>query len=95
MKRTLVEQETILLYNQAEPLANVYSHDTKLLEKLSRLSEKYPDQIIQKDEHSYTIPKQCVSVREPYSEARREAARERAKKGGYKPPKRSKISKTS
>lgn len=88
MKLSLYEQETIILYNQAETTAEVYTHDPKLLEKLSRLAEKYPSQISRKDEHSYTVPKRCVLVREPFSEERRAAARERAKTGGYIPPRR-------
>lgn len=94
MKRSLIEQETIILYNQAELVAEVYSHDPKLLKKLAQLAQKYPEQVIQKEEHSYTVPKGCVLIREPYSEARRNAARERAKIGGYKPPRRNKDSKT-
>lgn len=88
MKLSLYEQETIILYNQAETTAEVYTHDPKLLEKLSRLAEKYPGQISRKDKHSYTVPKRCVLVREPFSEERRAAARERAKAGGYMPPRR-------
>ena len=42
MKLSLYEQETIILYNQAEATAEVYSHDPRLLEKLRRLAEKYP-----------------------------------------------------
>ena len=49
MKLSLYEQETIILYNQAEATAEVYTHDPKLLEKLRRLAEKYPDQIVKKD----------------------------------------------
>ena len=67
----LYEQETILLYNQAEDTADVYTHDPKLLKKLARLAEKYPDQVRRKDAHSFIVPKRCVSVREPYSEQRR------------------------
>lgn len=88
MKLSLYEQETIILYNQAEATAEVYSHDPRLLEKLRRLAEKYPDQIVKKDRQTFVVPKRCVSVREPYSEQRREAARERAKAGGYLPPRR-------
>lgn len=94
MKLSLYEQETIILYNQAETTAEVYTHDPKLLEKLSRLAEKYPSQISRKDEHSYTVPKRCVLVREPFSEERRTAARERAKAGGYMPPHRDKSPKS-
>jgi len=74
MKLSLYEQETIILYNQAEATAEVYSHDPRLLEKLRRLAEKYPDQIAKKDRQTFTVPKRCVSVREPYSAERRKPA---------------------
>ena len=67
MKLSLYEQETIILYNQAEATAEVYTHDSRLLEKLRRLAEKYPDQIVKKDRQTFLVPKRCVSVREPYS----------------------------
>ena len=53
---------------------------------LRRLAEKYPDQIVKKDRQTFTVPKRCVSVREPYSAERRKAASERAKAAGYRPP---------
>ena len=86
MKLSLVERETILLYNQAEPMAEVYTHDPRLMEKLELLAKKHPDQITRKDAHNFTVPKRCVSVREPYSAERRKAASERAKAAGYQPP---------
>ena len=86
MKLSLYEQETIILYNQAEATAEVYTHDPRLLEKLRRLAEKYPDQIVKKDRQTFLVPKRCVSVREPYSAERRKAASERAKAAGYRPP---------
>ena len=86
MKLSLYEQETIILYNQAEVVAEVYTHDPRLLEKLRRLAEKYPDQIVKKDRQTFLVPKRCVSVREPYSAERRKAASERAKAAGYRPP---------
>ena len=74
MKLSLYEQETIILYNQAEATAEVYTHDPRLLEKLRRLAEKYPDQIVKKDRQTFLVPK------------RRKAASERAKAAGYRPP---------
>ena len=56
MKLSLYEQETIILYNQAETTAEVYTHDPRLLEKLRRLAEKYPDQIVKKDRQTFTVP---------------------------------------
>lgn len=88
------EMETILLYNQAESTASVYTHDPKLIKKLRRLSEKYPDKIYPERKErpgavSYIVPKSCVSVREPVSDERRRAASQRAKQAGITPPKRS------
>ena len=57
MKLSKYEQETIILYNQAEPTASVYTHDPKLLEKLARLSEKYPQQIQPDGLNRYIVPK--------------------------------------
>ena len=87
MNLSLVERETILLYNQAEPMAEIYTHDPRLMEKLELLAKKHPDQITRKDAHNFTVPKRCVSVREPYSAERRKAASERAKAAGYQPVK--------
>ena len=65
MKLSLVERETILLYNQAEPMAEVYTHDPRLMEKLELLAKKHPDQITRKDAHNFTVPKyQCHSFAE-------------------------------
>ena len=86
MELTAIEQETIILYNQAEATAEVETYDARLLEKLNRLAEKYPDQIQKTGERRFTVPKRCVSVREPYSAERRKAASERAKAAGYMPP---------
>ena len=46
MKLSLYEQETIILYNQAEATAEVYTHDPKLLEKLRRPSDLYGAQTL-------------------------------------------------
>ena len=54
MKLSLVERETILLYNQADPMAAVYTHDPRLMEKRELLAKKHPDQIIRKD--AITLP---------------------------------------
>lgn len=88
MKLSLQEQETIILYNQAESTAEVYTHDPKLLAKLEALAEKHPSQITRKNALTFLVPRKCVQIREPYDELRRAAARERALAGGYHPPKR-------
>lgn len=56
MKLSKYEKETIILYNQAEPTASVYTQDPKLLVKLARLSEKYPQQIQPDGPNRYVVP---------------------------------------
>lgn len=91
MKLEPSERETIILFSDAEDTASVYTHDHKLKARLKELHRRQPDKIYpEKKEHvgavSYIVPKNCVSIREPYSEARRKAASERAKQAGYRPP---------
>lgn len=86
MKLSRIEQETIILYNEAEATAEVFTYDQKLLAKLERLTEKYPGQVTRTGERQFIVPKACVLVREPYSEERRKAASDRAKANGYRPP---------
>ena len=91
---TKLEQETIILFNEEEKTASVYTHNAKLTEKLRRMAEKFPDQVYpERREHpgavSYIVPKGCISVREPYSEQRRKALSEWAKAENVQPPHRS------
>lgn len=90
MKLSKLEQESIILYNEEESTASIYTHDPKLKRKLKRLAEKYPDKVypdrtVHAGAVSYAVPKSCVSVREPFSDERRRAASERAKNAGYTP----------
>lgn len=94
MKLSKYEQETIICYNEEEATASVYTHNNKLIKKLKRLSEKYPDKVKpERLEHrgavSYLVPKRCVSVREPYSDQRRKTDSNRAKTAKICPPDRS------
>lgn len=87
------ERETIIIYNQAEPNAMVYTHDPKLIAKLRRLHDATPEKVYADfDEPNgaarYIVPKSCVGIRPPYSDARRKADSERALKNGMTPPQR-------
>ncbi len=95
MSLSKLERETIILFNEEEATATVYTHNVKLTAKLRRMAEKFPDKVYpERREHpgavSYIVPKGCISVREPYSEARRKAQSEQAKALNYKPPVRRK-----
>lgn len=47
MKLSKLEQESIILYNEEESTASIYTHDPKLKRKLKCLAEKYPDKVYQ------------------------------------------------
>ena len=93
MKLTAYERETIINYNMAEADASVYTHDKKLIARLEKLAAKYPKEFRLKDhslngDATYMFPKKYITIREPYSEVRRHAARERALNGHFRPSRR-------
>lgn len=93
MKLTAYERETIIIYNMSEAEASVYTHDKKLIARLEMLAAKYPEEFRLKDrslngDATYVFPKKYITIREPYSEARRQAARDRALNGHFQPSRR-------
>ncbi len=86
-KLTLAEQETIILWDNELDTAEVYTHDTRLINKLRELSQRFPDAFVLKETGrgrsvTYRIPKRCVGIRPPYSEERRQQQRQDAKENG-------------
>ena len=68
MKLSKLEQESIILYNEEEPTASIYTHDPKLIRKLKRLAEKYPDKVypdkaVHAGAASYATPKSRPAAR--------------------------------
>ena len=93
------ERETIILFSDADDTASVYTFDKKLKARLKELHRRQPDKIYPDNKGRsgsacFIVPKNCISIREPYSEARRRAASERAKQAGYKPPVRGTVPKS-
>ena len=88
MKLTPAERETIILFSDADKTASVYTHDAKLTARLETLARQYPDQVyVERQERpgavSYIVPKRCIQIRAPFSQERREAARQRALQSGF------------
>ena len=84
--RTKKQKITEVYYNAKDPLAEVYTHDTKLKKRLRDYAEKYPElcQLTDDDGQGglrFEIDKSRISIRltAPYSEERRKRASERAK----------------
>jgi len=91
MKLTKAERETIILFNEEDELAEIYTYNTKLKQKLRKLAKEHPESCSfewknEWNAHKYKIQKNLVSVRVPYSEERKQKGRERALAAGLLPP---------
>lgn len=68
MKRTQYEQETVFLYNQAEPLATLDTYDRARIRKMDKLaSETTEVTAVERGEGwaKYTFPKTWIKVHKP------------------------------
>ena len=83
---TKKQKVTEVFYNAKDPIAEVYTHDTKLKKRLLEYAAKFPELCQQTDDDEqgglrFEIEKSRISIRltAPYSEKRRKAASEVAK----------------
>ena len=86
---TKKQKVTEVYYNAKDPIAEVYTHDTKLKKRLLEYAAKFPELCQQTDDGEqgglrFEIDKSRTSIRltAPYSEERRKEASEFAKKQG-------------
>ena len=86
---TKKQKTTDVYYNAKAPLAEVYTHDTNLKKRLRKYTAQYPELCKQTDDDGkgglrFEIDKSRISIRltAPYSDDRRKAASELAKKRG-------------
>ncbi len=87
---TKKQKVTEVYYDAKDPTAEVYTHDTKLKKRLLEYAAKFPELCQQTDDVEqsglrFEIDKSRISIRltAPYSEERRKAASEAAKKQSY------------
>lgn len=64
------ERETIITYNEAEPVANVYTMNGALIRKLEGLTESRPGEARRVKNHpdgaqEYEVPKKWIRVQPP------------------------------
>lgn len=70
MKLSGTERETIVLYNEAEAAASIYTHNAALCRQLSELCGTYPGQVRQTGDNGYgglsfELPKKWVRITPP------------------------------
>ena len=94
MRLSKYEQETIINFNEDEAVASVYTYNPKLKERLKQMAARFPADCSFVSKNSaggvtYQISKKLVSIRQPYSEERRQKDRERALAANRRPPTKS------
>ena len=91
MKTGLTKKQKVteVYYNEKDSIAEVHTHDTNLKKRMRKFAERYPElcQLTEDDGQGglrFEIDKSRISIRltAPYSEDRRKAASELAKKRG-------------
>ena len=91
MKTGLTKKQKVteVFYNAKDPIAEVYTHDTNLKKRMRKFTEKYPDLCKLTDDDGqgglrFEIDKSRISIRltAPYTDERRKAASELAKRKG-------------
>ena len=93
MKTGLTKKQKVteLYFNAKDPVAEVYTHDTKLKRRLLEYAAKFPElcQLTEDDEQGglrFDIAKERISIRltAPYSDERKSNARKWAKVNGLR-----------
>ena len=86
---TKKQKVTEVFYNAKDPTAEIHTHDTKLKKRLLEYAAKFPELCQQTDDDEqgglrFEIDKCRISIRltAPYTDDRRKAASEHAKKQG-------------
>ncbi|MBR2755847.1 MAG: molecular chaperone [Lachnospiraceae bacterium] len=87
---TRYEKETIILTNEADDFYEVYTFNSALKKKLAAYAKRHPDlcslkETTKEGSATYVVDKARLSLRltEPYSEVRKQAAREQARDNGF------------
>ena len=83
------QKETVFFFNEADPMAEIKTYNTDLKNRLTAYAEKYPELCRLTDDDGFgvlifEIDKRRIGLRltAPYSDERREKARENGKMNG-------------
>ena len=91
MKLSSYERESIILFNEAEDFAEVYTHNADLKKRLKMLAKENPDDCSFTGKnscggHFYRVSKRLVHISKPKSREWKAAISAQAKESGRRPP---------
>ena len=70
MKLSAYERETIILFNETSEPAEVFTYNKKMIRKLEKLANKFPDEFMLKSDNegggmTYIVPKNRILISTP------------------------------
>ena len=70
MKLSAYERETIILFNETSEPAEVFTYNKKMIKKLERLAQKFPNEFRLKSDNgaggkTYIVPKNRILISTP------------------------------
>ena len=70
MKLSAYERETIILFNETSEPAEVFTYNKRMIRKLERLAQKFPDEFRLKSDNgdggmTYIVPKNRILISTP------------------------------
>ncbi len=88
MRLSKAERETIITFSEADSIATVYTFNTRLKNKLGKLSQEHSGEILLLSREelgsvTYSVPKNLISIRAPVSAEQKQLARVNAVKYGF------------
>lgn len=95
MRLSKCEQETIINFNEQDLLADVYTHNQKLIQKLEKLATDFPEECVYKGTNEvggyrFSVSKRLVGIHLPHTKEWKERMSQQAKKGNWKPKEQNK-----
>lgn len=83
MKLSKYERETIILFNEEEEIASVYTFNAKLKDQLRKLAKRYPEKcrFLSKSGfggYTYEISKELIAIMSPCGEHKRQMAQKQS-----------------
>jgi len=84
------EQETIINFNEEDEYADVYTFNSKMIQKLEKIATEFPEDCFLKEKTTYgayrfVVNKRLVIIHQPRSKVWREKMSKRAKANSWNP----------
>ena len=96
MRLSDYEKETIILFNEAEDDAEIYTYNSELKDRLKKIASAFPEDVQLMNNHrsggrTYRVSKRLIHISMPKSKHWKNAISSQAKEARRKPPEHRKM----